>query len=157
MRVPLLVIGACIVLLAMGPLALSLYTASKLERMRMVRGELAGARLVTGSVDRKWVERSPNGDVHYLELHWNDRGRVDSERDNVEASEYDRLEVGGPIRVAILPDGDVELPDGIWASSGNLAFDRGLLVGERVVAGVLLVVGLGMVGTGIALTLRQPR
>lgn len=155
MRIPLLVIGACVALLAMGPVALSVYTANKIERMRMVRGEIPGARFVTGKVERKWMDRSSNGTVYYLELRWHDGERVDGERDNVEPDVYNRLTVDGPIRIAILPDADAELPDGIWASSGNLAFDRGLLVVERVIAATLLAIGVAMVGAGVVLTLRQ--
>jgi hypothetical protein len=156
MRFALIFIGACITLLAMGPLALSVYTTNKVERMGMVRGEIAGARFVTGTVDRKWIDRAANGDVHWLEVRYG-TDRTDVRRENVDAGVWSRLAVGGSISVAMLPDGDAVLPDGIWASVKNLEFDRGLLVAERIVAVLVLALGLGTLGTGVVLTLRQRR
>src|SRR5678816_3922490 len=146
MRAALIAIGLAVILLGIGPLAFSVYTANKIQRMRMVLGEIPGARFVKGTVERKWVESNPNGNVNWLEVR-HGSARVDVDRENVGADVWSRLRVGDPIRVALLPDGDAVLPEGIWASPGNLAFNRGLLVVERIVTGLVFAIGVGMCAT----------
>jgi hypothetical protein len=126
-------------LLAAGALAaaLFLYTTQKIQGMRMVRGEIEGARFVDGTVSRKWQDAGKYGPVFWIHLTYQVEGRQNSHETNLDEKEWNTLVLGSRVRLAILPNGTVEPSGGIWASPGNMVFDR-ILQAVELLAAVLL-------------------
>jgi hypothetical protein len=132
-------------LLAAGAIAgsLFLYTTHKIHGMRMVRGEIEGARFVDGTVSRKWQDAGNYGPVFWIHLTYSVEGHQNSHETNLDEKDWNTLAPGHRVRLAILPDGTVEVSHGIWASPGNMVLDR-ILQGVELLAAVLLV-GAGIV------------
>ena len=152
MRPVFLAVGGGVLVLALGAAALVHYTQHKLDLGGMVRGELPGATFVDADILAIRPHRGAESqlgegrfaDQCELEMRATIAGAVRSVRDWADA-DCPSYRVGGTARIAFVP-GETEpyLQHGTWASQGNAAFDRGLLVGERGIAIALGVVGLGL-------------
>lgn len=132
-------LGRALGLLVAAACALGLFsfTSHKLQKMRMIRGEIAGARFIEGKISRKWETPGKYGKpVHWLLITYVDDGGQRSHRDNVEEEKWNALRPGEVLALAILPDGSVELRGGIYASDGNMVFDR-ILQGVELLGAVL--------------------
>src|SRR4029079_12562985 len=103
-RIVLLVLGGLVLVGALAPFALSLYTTRKIERMHQVRGEAPGATFVTGRIEKKWTTHDPDHDAYWINGRYPPATGRTTQRDNVEEALGSSLVEGGPIRVALLPN-----------------------------------------------------
>jgi hypothetical protein len=140
MRTLLAVLGGACLLFALGALAVSRYTAHKLEAGRMARGDIPGATFVDAEVL----------DYHALQYQCELSLRVvidGSERtvrDWAEEPACSTMEIGSHTPMARLPgDHELYLKNGTWASPGNGRFDEGLLAVERLIAAIAAALALG--------------
>jgi hypothetical protein len=118
------------------------FTESKIEKMEMIRGIKPGAISREVIVTDKLRTETPLDPPTYW-ISWNDANiHVRSnERMNLTKDHWDSIQVGDPFTLTFV--GDDSSPyhaDGIFASDGNLAFDR-----------VLQFIEIGIVGFGVIL------
>lgn len=150
MRVATVVLAAFAVVAlggVVGCLSLSRYTSGKLERMRMIRGEVPGATLVVGRVvSSRAVGRQ-------CELTIEVEGTTS--RQWAEPPACEALLPGSAATLARTPgDPGLELQNGTYVSDGNVRFDETLLVIERGGAGAFAVGALAL-GLAAAATRRR--
>lgn len=169
MRSVLVVLALVFAALAAGAFAVSLYTAKKLDRGRMVRGEIPGASFFDATVASK---RAVSGDPSAATGDENLPDQCELEltvtppppappraaRDWGDEAWCATVHTGDHVKVAVLPDdGAIYLQDGTWASPGNATFDRKLLGIERAAAGTSAVVGAALAAAAALLTGRRRR
>jgi hypothetical protein len=137
-----IVLGLLAVLAAIfmaGCLALSSYTSGKLDRMRMIRGDVPGATFVTGTV--RSIRATQSGQCELVVDAEGTSTKQWSDSEGCAAT----FAPGTQVTLARTPgEPGLELKNGTYVSDGNMAFDTVLLVIERVGAGVLACVALGL-------------
>jgi len=114
-------------------LTLFAVTTGKIYKMLVISEVLPGAILkqevITGKTST--VGRPFSGDDHWISWNQADPSKPGSERVNMPRERWLRTEVGDPVDLLFLEeDGTPFLRNGIFASSGNFAFDFLLLVLE---------------------------
>jgi hypothetical protein len=129
------------------------FTLNKLDRMEQIRGWKPGATVQTEVVRQKFQD--PQNNAYWIAFSDESIRRPGPHRMNVEPEVWERLQLGDALEVVYLPDDSHPYTrDGIYASDGNFAFDRALLVIEGA-----MIVGsiLGAVITGGVLLLGSRR
>lgn len=113
------------------------FTDSKIEKMEMIRGINPGAENHEVTVTDKLRTETPLDPPTYW-IAWNDADiRVRSnERMNLTKDHWDSLRVGDKFTLTFVDDDPSPYhSEGIFASDGNLAFDRILQFSEIGIAG----------------------
>jgi hypothetical protein len=133
----------------------AIYTSGKLQRGRMVRGEVPGATYYDGTIrsvqhvggarSQRSGEKLPDQCAVDVEVEID--GRRHTEREWADEGECRSMRPGGPATLARVPgDDSLYLKNGTWASPGNGRFDEVLLAIELVLAGAgaLATLALGL-------------
>lgn len=144
-------IALLLVCLGVGAVFLGLagyrFTESKIEKMEMIRGKKPGAINREVIVTDKARTETPLEPTVYW-ISWNDaniRSRS-NERMNLTKDHWDSIQVGDSITLTFV--GDDASPyhaNGIFASDGNLAFDRALQfieIGIASFGGILVIAAI---------------
>lgn len=151
MRAVTFVLAAFAALACAGALALASFTSGKLERGEMVRGERPGATPVDGTIVALRDVPGAFPEQCELTVQLGDA----TEREWANEPVCSTFEIGAPVRLARLPDGDTYLPNGTWASPGNADFDRMLLGAEHVMAAVFGVATFALLLASVVLGRRR--
>src|SRR5260221_140249 len=121
---PLIVVATA--LLGAGGL---LFTLNKLEKMEQIRGWKPGGTVRTQVIHEKFV--GPRQRACGVYLIDEDTGRRGPFPVYLEPEAWEHLRIGDPIEVVYLPGNSQPYArDGVYASDGNFAFDRALVVVE---------------------------
>jgi hypothetical protein len=150
-KVALFALGGVFGLLGLLVFATSFYTAGKLERGRMVRGEIPGAvyfvGVVEASVPREGRANTSTGGKFPDQCELAVRVTIDgAERTVTEwmtSPDCDGVSIGSSVEIARVPgDSSLYLKNGTWASVGNRALDEKFLLGERAIGSGLFALAL---------------
>jgi hypothetical protein len=142
-----------ILLIFLPPICLGILglvgTSRKLERMKQIRGWEPGATVVPKVIRAKWED--PQSGACWITITDESIHKGGPHRLNLPPEMWDEYAEGDTIEIVYLPDDPTPYQrDGIYASDGNFAFDRGLLVVEGSMIGVSV---LGAFVTAVALFL----
>jgi hypothetical protein len=117
------------------------FTTSKLHAMRQIRGELPGAKTERQIITDLWESPAVGTSSPGHWVAWNgwDVHKSGSQRAFLAKEAWRRYHRGDAIEIVTVPGDDSPyLRDGIYASDGNLAFDRTLQMVEFGILGVSL-------------------
>jgi hypothetical protein len=116
----------------------ALFTSNKLERMKQIRGWKPGATVRTEVVRQSY--HYPESNAYWVELVDDGTGLTSRQRLYLPRETWEGLQAGSTIEVVYLPgDPWPYTRDSVYASEGNFAFDRGLLVVEFGMVAVALL------------------
>jgi hypothetical protein len=146
-----------LLLLFIPPLLLGVaglhFTLRKLDRMEQIRGWKPGA-VVRSEVVRQ-MAGDPEDGAYWVAFTDKSVRLPGNHRMNLPPEQWGRLRVGDPVEVVYVPgDPSPYTRDGIYASDGNFAFDRGLLVVEGGMVGVSVI---GATALGVCFLIRDSR
>jgi hypothetical protein len=147
MRPVSLSVGGGLVALALGALAVSHYTAHKLDTGKMVRGELPGATMLDAKVLAVDMISKSQCKLALRVVIGGESRDFTEWADSVDCSRYHPHGTAAVAQVA--GDDELHLVHGTWASSENGQFDAALLVAERAIVAVLALAGLGSIAAGL--------
>jgi hypothetical protein len=153
----LLVLAGIFAVLGMLVFATSFYTAGKLERGKMVRGDIPGATFFTGTVastelhegyDRR-EGRVPDQCKLTVNVKVDGTERTIDEWMTAPCTDTPN---GSTVEIARVPgDSSLYLKNGTWASVGNRALDETFLFAERSIGfGLAGLAGLLAIGGALA-------